>query len=70
MILAGGTVAALVYFYFSRAHEGFVGKVAGVGMWVLMIGFGATFSYTVLSRIYLLIGRLVFLFRDWLGIIG
>lgn len=70
LVLVVGTLAALSYFYFSRAHRGVMGVSARVGTWVLMIGFGATFSYTILSRIYLLIGRLLFLLRDWLGVVG
>jgi hypothetical protein len=70
IVLIVGTVAALTYFFFSKEHKGIVGHTAKVGIWVLMIGFGATFSYAILSRIYLLIGRFVFLMRDWLGIIS
>jgi len=69
-MLLAGTVAALTYFFFSKAHRGIVGATAKVGTWVLMIGFGATFSYTILSRIYILIGRVLFLMRDWLGLIN
>jgi hypothetical protein len=68
-VLVAGTVAALTYFFFSKAHRGIVGGTARVGIWVLMIGFGATFSYTILSRIYLLVGRVLFLLRDWLGLV-
>ena len=70
LILVVGTVAAITYFFFSKPHSGVVGMTAKVGTWVLMVGFGATFSYVVLSRIYLLIGRLLFLMRDWLGVVG
>jgi len=69
VVLVGGTLAALTYFFFSKAHKGVVGATAKVGTWVIMIGFGASFSYIVLSRIALLIGRLLFLLRDWLGVI-
>lgn len=69
LVLVAGTVAALTYFFFSKPHRGVVGATARVGIWVLMIGFGATFSYTILSRIYLLIGRIQFLMRDWLGLV-
>jgi hypothetical protein len=34
-----------------------------------MISFGASFGYTVMSRVSLLIGRLHFLLSDWLGVI-
>ncbi|MCU0663665.1 MAG: hypothetical protein MUC50_15220 [Myxococcota bacterium] len=69
LVLALGTMAALFYFFFSLPHEGAFGVVAKGGTMVLMVSFGATFSYTIMSRVYLLIGRLVFLLRDWLGII-
>lgn len=69
-VLVAGTLAALTYFYFSKAHEGIVGVSAKAGTWILMVGFGATFSYTILSRVNLLIGRFLFLFRDWLGIVS
>ncbi len=69
-VLVAGTLAALTYFFFSKAHKGIVGATARVGTWVLMIGFGASFSYTILSRIYLLVGRLLFLLRDWLGVVN
>lgn len=58
-----------VYFFFSIEHKGFVGGVSKVGIWVLMITFGAGFGYTVMGRIALLSGRLEFLFDDWLWII-
>jgi hypothetical protein len=35
-----------------------------------MIGFGASFGFTVMARISLAIGRFYFLFRDWLGIVA
>jgi hypothetical protein len=34
-----------------------------VGIWVLMVAFGASFGYTVMARISLLIGRVEFLGR-------
>jgi hypothetical protein len=69
-VLVTGTLTALVYFFFSKEHKGALGAVSKVGTWVLMIGFGASFSYVILSRIYLLIGRLQFLLKDWLGIMN
>ena len=46
-----------------------MGKTARVGIWFLMITFGAAFGYTVMGRIALLAIRLEFLFDDWLWII-
>jgi len=70
MVIIVGLIATLSYFFFSKAHTGAFGKVARLGTYYLMIFFGATFGYTVMARISLLIGRLTFLLRDWLGIIS
>jgi hypothetical protein len=34
-----------------------------------MVAFGASFGYTVMGRVSLLIGRTTFLLRDWLHLI-
>jgi hypothetical protein len=70
LCLAVGTICGLLYFYFSREHKGTFGVAARVGIWFLMIGFGAAFGYTVMARISLLIGRILFLMRDWLGLVA
>jgi hypothetical protein len=57
ILLLLGLIASLIYFYFSVAHKGAIGKVSRFGVWVLMIGFGASFGYTVQGRIALAIGR-------------
>jgi len=69
VILMIGVLATLVYFLFSTKRKGIVGGGAKVGIWFMMIAFGATFGYTVMARLSLLIGRMQFLLRDWLGII-
>ena len=63
-----GVMSGLVYFFFSKEHTGLFGKASRFGIWVLMITFGASFGYTVMGRVSLLVGRITFLFRDWLGI--
>jgi hypothetical protein len=65
-----GTFCGLIYFFFSKEHKGAFGAAARVGVWFLMITFGALFGYTVMSRMSLLIGRLDYLFSNWLGLIG
>jgi hypothetical protein len=70
LVVLLGVVSGLVYFFFSKEHKGAFGFTAKVGIWFLMVTFGASFGYTVMSRMSLLIGRLDFLFRDWLGMIG
>ncbi|MBI5868303.1 MAG: hypothetical protein HZB43_08470 [candidate division Zixibacteria bacterium] len=61
-----GIMAALVYFFFSKAHTGATGGIAKFGIGVLMVGFGASFGFTVMARISLLIERLQFLLFEWL----
>ena len=57
VLLLLGLLSSLLYFYFSIAHQGAVGRVSRFGVWVLMIGFGASFGFTVQGRIALAIGR-------------
>ena len=64
-----GIATTLAYFFFSKEHKGWFGATARAGTWFLMIFFGATFGYTVMSRISLLIGRMQFLLGDFLHII-
>jgi hypothetical protein len=61
-----GVLTVLIYFFFSKKHEGLYGRAASVGVWFLMISFGAAFGYTVMGRVSLLIGRFDFLWNDWL----
>ena len=68
LILLIATFTGLVYFFFSKAHKGAFGGVAKVGIYFLMISFGATFGYTVMARISLFIGRVQFLCGEWLGL--
>ncbi len=70
IVLVAGVLTSLTYFYFSVEHTGVVGRISRLGVWVLMITFGASFALTVMSRITLLTMRLEFLFQDWLGIVG
>ncbi len=68
IVIAVGALSGLVYFFFSKEHRGALGGVARVGIWTLMITFGASFGFTVMSRMSLLIGRIDFLFNRWLGL--
>lgn len=70
LVVVFGTIAALAYFFFSREQVGLLSGVSRIGIWILMITFGASFGYTVMGRISLLVGRLNYLFGDWLGLIG
>ena len=57
IIILIGVISSLVYFFFSKEHSGFVGKVSRVGVYFLMIKFGASFGFAVMGRVSLLIGR-------------
>ncbi len=65
VVLILGTLACLIFFFFSTEHVGAIGVTARIGIYFLMISFGASYGFTVMGRIALLIGRLTFLFHDW-----
>jgi len=67
LVMVIGVISTLIYFYFSKEHTGALGVTAKVGVWFIMIAFGAHFGYTVMARVSLLIGRVNFLYEDWLG---
>jgi hypothetical protein len=69
ILIVVSVLCCLAYFFFSFEHKGAVGAAAKVGIWVLMITFGAAFGYTVMGRIALLAIRFEFLLDDWLWLI-
>lgn len=69
LFIFAGTFTGLVYFFFSVEHRRTAGALARVGIFFLMVTFGASFGYTVMSRMSLLIGRMDFLLADWLGLL-
>jgi len=67
ILLFIGVFTGLIYFFFSVEHKGFFyGTCSKIGIWFLMVSFGASFGYTIMGRISLLIGRMQFLLFDWL----
>lgn len=64
-LLVVGVICTLAYFYFSREHTGALGGASTVGIFFLMVAFGAGFGNTVMARVSLLIGRVQFLYHDW-----
>jgi hypothetical protein len=69
-----GVVSVLTFFYFSLPHTGKAGiplkGLSVVGRYFMMVAFGATFANAVMGRVSVLIGSLVLLLKDWLGIAG
>ncbi len=66
VVVMVGTVSVLYYFFFSVKQERVGKAVSKVGILFLMVSFGASFGYTVMGRVSLLIGRVQFLLFDWL----
>jgi len=69
MLVFVGVLSTLVYFFFSIEHKGAVGVISKIGIYFIMIAFGASFGYTVQGRLSLLIGRINYLFQDWIPLI-
>jgi len=64
-----GVLTTLVYFYFSKEQKGVLRWGSKIGITFIMVAFGASFGYTVMARISLLIGRIYFLLSDWLKVL-
>jgi len=69
LLLSGGVICCLCYFYYSRRDARTLGRLGKAGLWILMVTFGAGFGFTVMGRIALLVGRVEFLLQDWLKVI-
>ena len=70
LLLAGGVICTLSYFYFSLPHKGVLKGLSRAGIWFLMVAFGAGFGNTVMARLSLLIGRIEFLRYEWWPTVG
>lgn len=64
-----GCITVMIYFFYTRPDTRPVRAISTIGVYFMMIFFGATFGYTVTSRLTLLIGRLEFLLGDFLRIL-
>jgi hypothetical protein len=70
VIVLIGVLGTLVYFFFSKEHKGVFKYGAQTGIVFIMVGFGASFGFTVMARVSLAIGRFIFILRDALGIVS
>jgi len=59
----------MVYFFFSFDKLSSKPGILRASRWLMMLSFGVSFGNTVMNRLTLLMGRLTFLFGDWLGLI-
>jgi hypothetical protein len=64
-----GVITVMVYFFYTRPDTRAVNGISRIGIYFLMVFFGATFGYTVASRLTLLIGRIEFLLGDFLHVL-
>ena len=69
LVLAFCVLSTMAYFSFTREPTRVRGLLAILGLYTLMISFGATFGYMVMTRFNLLIGRFLFIMRDWLHLV-
>jgi len=70
IVIVAGVFCTLIYFFFSKPHKGVLGGAARLGIFFIMVSFGATFGYTVMARVSLLIGRVTFMIKDYLPLWG
>jgi len=59
-----GTVALLWHLFFPVEHKRAGGAVTKLGIWFLMISFGASVGYTIIDGASLVISRVQFLLSD------
>ena len=65
-------ITALLHFVFTVAgiHKGALSVLPRIGRYGMLLGFGAAFGNTVMTRFGMYQGRVLFLLRDWLGLVG
>ena len=64
-------ITALSHFIFTfeGIHKGTLGWAPKIGRWFMLLAFGASFGNTIMTRFGQYQGRILFLVRDWLGIV-
>ena len=65
LLVVIAVLSALIYFFFSMPHKGTFGFMSRIGIYVIMIAFGAGFGLTVMGRVALLVNRVIFM-RDYI----
>lgn len=64
------TFTIITHFTFTikQVHDGPIKSIPEIGRYLMLIAFGAAFGNTVMTRMNLLVGRLIFLLKDWLAL--
>lgn len=72
MIAVVTTFTIILHFTFTlkQIQTGSLSALPKMGRYLMLAAFGAAFGNTVMTRMNLLIGRLIFLLRDWLMVMG
>ncbi|MDP2871008.1 MAG: hypothetical protein Q8P31_00465 [Bacillota bacterium] len=64
------SMAGLAYFFFTVSREKYgLQYISTLGRYTIVIALGASYGSTVQGRISLLLGRMQFLLKDWLGVL-
>ena len=69
VLILVGTLSVVFYFTMTFRRNPVMNGVSRVGVIFLMVGFGAIYGNMVISRFTLLIGRIEFLFGEWIHLI-
>jgi len=70
VIIVFGTIGVVSFFFFTLGVDNSLRSQASrIGRIIMMVAFGAQLGSAAAVRTSLFIGRVVFVFRDWLGLI-
>lgn len=69
IVIVVGVLATLSYFFFTFKPSGPLTAASNLGKWFIMITFGAAFGNAIMGRVSLIIGRVQFMFGDWIHLI-
>lgn len=69
VIIVVGVSAVVIYFFFTFKQGSVLAGSSLVGRWIIMVTFGAAFGNAIQGRISLLIGRISFIFGEWIHLI-
>jgi lipoprotein signal peptidase len=71
IVIVVTSVTSIFYFFFTRdiTKHPVTSTLSRIGRVAIMIALGSGFGYTILGRFTLLLGRLQFIWYDWLGLV-
>jgi len=69
IVIVLGVLGTLSYFFFTLKPSPLLNGASSFGKWVIMITFGAAFGNAIMGRVSLIIGRVDFMFGEWIKLI-